>query len=305
MKPEIYLPKAVKILSRLDLTRNYEEVIRSVFDHVKNVGTMVVTYNAGKGILRARPMGDGEPRFSTVSDFSFKPQHLNREFQRASTPRRTMFYGSTVREGLKPGEIDTPRLITLAESMPWIRDKTVSGIKKIAYGKWITQEPLELLAIANNKGFHGVNSFSEEVYQAFLNNLNAHSLEYRNAILSFYDYMALEFSKEIKNSLDYQVSAIFSDMMCNHANIDGILYPSFMMEGQGLNIAIKPESMKKLGLFAAGESLIYKNKDQMMVGNSASIVLDRKTMNFEMNEDEKHLDEVLKIIGVKSLDELI
>ncbi|WP_158857435.1 hypothetical protein [Lunatibacter salilacus] len=52
MKPEIYLPKAVKMLSRLDLTRNYEEVIRSVFDHVKNVGTMVVTYNAGKGILR-------------------------------------------------------------------------------------------------------------------------------------------------------------------------------------------------------------------------------------------------------------
>ncbi|WP_194775287.1 hypothetical protein [Pararhodonellum marinum] len=305
MKPEIYLPKAVKILGRLDLTRNYEEVIRSVFDHVKNVGTMVVTYNAGKGILRARPMGDGEPRFSTVSDFSFKPQHLNREFQRASTPRRTMFYGSTVREGLKPGEIDTPRLITLAESMPWIRDKTLSGIKKIAYGKWITQEPLELLAIVNNKGFHGVNSFSEEVYQAFLNNLNAHSLEYRNAILSFYDYMALEFSKEIKNSLDYQVSAIFSDMMCNHPNIDGVLYPSFRMEGQGLNIAIKPESMRKLGLYAAGEFLIYKNKDQIMVGNCASIKLDGNTAEFEMNEDEKHLDEVLKIIGVKSLDELM
>lgn len=305
MKPEIYLPKAVKILSGLDLTRNYEEVIRSVFDHVKNVGTMVVTYNPGKGILRARPMGEGEPRFSTVSDFSFKPQHLNREFQRASTPRRTMFYGSTVREGLKSGEIDSPRLISIAESIPWIRDKTISGIRKIAYGKWITQKPLELLAIVNNKGFHGVNSFAEEVYQAFLKNLSIHSLEYQRAVLAFFDFLAGEFSKDINHPLEYQISAIYTDLMCNHPNIDGILYPSFRMEGQGLNFAIKPESMRKLGLFAVGESIIYKNKDQMMVGNSASLVLDGETMNFEMNEDEKHLDEVLKIIGVKSLDELI
>lgn len=304
MKPEIYLPKAVKILQNLNLEYINEEIIRYVLKGVVGLGTMVVTYNPGKGILRARPMGDGESRFSTVSDFSFKPQHLNREFQRASTPSRTMFYGSTVREGLKTGEIDTARVIALAESMPWIRDKTVSGIRKIAYGKWINQEPLELLAIVNNKGFHGVNSFSEEVYQGFLKSLNAHSPEYRNAILGFYDYMAQEFSKEIKSPLDYQVSAIFSDMMCNHHNIDGILYPSFRMEGQGLNIAIKPESMDKLSLYAAGEFLIYKNKAQIMVGNCASIKLDGNTLEFEMNEDDKHLDEVLKIIGVSSIDDL-
>jgi hypothetical protein len=305
MKPEIYLPKAVDILGRLDLDRNYEEVIRSVFDHVKNVGTMVVTYNPGKSIIRARPMGDAEPRFTKAADFSFKPQHLNWEFQRASTPNRTMFYGATVRKGLKDGEIDIARLIALAESMPWIRDKSVSGVKKLAYGKWISKEPLQLLAVVNNKGFHGVNSFAEEVYQAFIKDLSFHDLGYQRAVFGFHDFLAREFSKEIMHPLEYQVSASYTDMMCNHSNIDGILYPSFRMEGQGLNIAIKPESMDKLGLYAAGEFLIYKNKDQIMVGNCASIKLDGNTLEFEMNEDEKHLDECLKIIGVRSIDELM
>lgn len=71
MNPQNYLPKAVKILSRLDLTRNYDEVIRSVFDQVFNVGTLVVTYNPGKSIIRARPMGKAEPRFTKAADFSF------------------------------------------------------------------------------------------------------------------------------------------------------------------------------------------------------------------------------------------
>lgn len=304
MKPEIYLPKAVKVLTGLDLTRNYEEVIRSVFDHVKNVGTMVVTYNPGKSIIRARPMGDAESRFTKASDFSFKPQDLNKEFQRASTPNRTMFYGATVREGLKTNEIDSPRLITLAESMPWIRNKSVSGVKRLAYGKWISKDPLQLLAVVNHRGFHGVNSFAEEVYEAFLKNLSFHDLDYQKAVLGFHDFLACEFSKEISHSLEYQISAIYTEMMCNHPNIDGVIYPSFRMEGQGLNVAIKPESMDKLGLFAAGESLIYKNKDQIMVGNSASIILDGNTHEFEMKEDEKHIEEVLKIIGVSSIDDL-
>ena len=137
-----------------------------------------------------------------------------------------------------------------------------------------------------------------------MKNLSTTSSEYQKAIIDFHDFMSKEFSKEIKTSLHYQISAIYSEMMCNHSSIDGILYPSFRMEGQGLNLAIKPESMGKLGLFAAGEFIVYKNRDQIAIGNSASIALDGKTEEFEMNEEEKDIAKWLEIIGVKSIEDL-
>ena len=171
MKPETFLPKAVKILEKLDLSMDYEDLITSIFDKVKNMGVMVVTYNPGKELIRARPMEDGEKRFTMIKDFSFKPQHLNYRYQRASTPNRTMFYASTIRDNPRPGEIDIARVIGLAESIPWIRDKSNSGLMIIAYGNWVTHEPLELIAIVNNKGFHEVNSFAKEIYEKLIHNL--------------------------------------------------------------------------------------------------------------------------------------
>lgn len=268
------------------------------------MGLMIVTFGKDKSLIRARPMLPGEQRFNTKDDFSFKPQWLNTTYQRASTPNRTMFYASTIREDLPQGEFDSARVIGLAESMPWIRDKSVSGLRKIAYGKWSTHEPLNLVAIVNKTGYHEVNSFSKEIYNAFISNISIYPEELKNSLLGFHDLLANEFSKDVNSHTEYQISAIFSELICNDFKIDGILYPSFRMEGKGLNVAIKPESMFKLGLYVAGEFNVYKLKENTVLGYGASIELDGKTEQFEMIDEERDVNEYLKILGVKSIEEL-
>ena len=39
------------------------------------------------------------------------------------------------------------------------------------------------------------------------------------------------------------------------------------MAGEGINVAIKPESVSKLKLVHVGECTLYKNKKQIFVGN--------------------------------------
>lgn len=298
------LEKIEKILNQLDLTLDYGEVIHQLLSNLGFIGVMKVTFGEGKPLIRARPMLPSESRFKTKDDFSFKPQRFNKTFQRASTPNRTMFYASTVRENLPPWEFDKTRIIGLAESMPWIRDKSLSGLRKIAYGKWLVHEPIYLIAIVNKTGYHNVNSFSREIYSHFLEKSSKFSEGSKNGIIRFHDFLANQFSKEVDIHLEYQISAFFSEIICNDLQTDGIMYPSFRMDGNGLNVAIKPNSMYKLGLYAAGECNVFKVKDQIVVGNSASVLLDGRTETFEMVEENNDAERYLKMLGINTIEEL-
>lgn len=130
------LKKAISILQNLDLLKDYSEVIVSVFKNSWALPVFGVNFQPGEEFIRARPMGIYESRFTKKDDFSFKPQEYNKSFQRASTPNRTMFYAASNRDKLSPKDLFSARLVSLAESMEWVRNKQESGIRKIAYGKW-------------------------------------------------------------------------------------------------------------------------------------------------------------------------
>lgn len=298
------LKKAISILEKLDLSLNYTELITSIFKNSWALPAFGVNFPRGEELIRARPMGINEKRFGMKDDFSFKPQDFNQTFQRASTPNRTMFYAASNRGGVSVKELFLARIIGLAESMEWIRNKSESGIRKIAYGKWISDEPLNLISIVNQTSYHEKNPFVKAVYDDFMDAIVKFPIEVQEEFLYFQDFMAIQFSKEVKCHLDYQISSIFSEIKCNQNNIDGILYPSFRLDGEGINIAIKPESMHKLSLHAAGEFNIFKNGERITVGNCASIKLDGGTNDFIMNEEDEDIEECLKIIGVRSIDDL-
>lgn len=298
------LKKAISILETLDLSLDYTELITSIFKNSWALPAFGVNFPCGEEFIRARPMGINEKRFHMKDDFSFKPQDFNQTFQRASTPNRTMFYAASNRAEVSVKDLFSARIIGLAESMEWIRNKNQTGIRKIAYGKWISDEPLNLMAIVNQTNYHEINPFVKAVYDDFMGAIVKFPIEVQKEFLYFQDFMATQFSKEVNCHLDYQISSIFSEIKCNQSNIDGILYPSFRLDGQGINVAIKPESMHKLSLHAAGEFNIYKNGEKITVGNCASIKLDGATNYFIMNKDEEDIEECLKIIGVSSIDDL-
>jgi hypothetical protein len=137
-------------------------------------------------------------------------------------------------------------------------------------------------------------------YEEFIQSIPADISE-RSLLYS--DFLANEFSKEtINHDYDYMISAIFSELTVD-SGYDGIIYPSVRVEGMGLNVAIRPESMHKLKLCVAGENHLYKNKMQMFMDNGDLIEnLNGLSENFILNHVDIDHRHNLEYIGLNSLD---
>ncbi len=297
------IDEIIASLKKLNLDNDPAKEAKELLKQVGKVGYMLVTYHKGKSVMRARP-NYGDERFSLKNDFSFKPQHLNTTYQRASTPSQTMFYACALPDKLEKGELENSRIIGVLEAMPWLRDKTSSGYKKISFGKWIVEEDLNLIAVIHKDTFYEESSYTRELVDAYNYFIKQEDKEMLDKSLKYQTFIADEFSKEINNHTDYLISAIFTELVSQHPNIDGVLYPSVRVLGKGFNVAIKPSACKKLGLYVAGECSIYKLRDHTVVGIDCLTKLDGKTDNFELTEIENHRIECLQQLGVTCIDEL-
>jgi hypothetical protein len=297
------IEKIISEFKNLKLSDYPEKEIKDLFNKVGNIATMLVTFDKGKSVMRARPNYNGE-RFCKKSDLSFKPEELNKTYQRASSPYQTMFYASSIPERTENGELDNARVIGVSETIPMLRNKEQSGFQKISFGRWYAEEDLKLIAIIHEKKFHEGSSYLRElieVHQNFIKDIDKEVAKRSTKILNF---LASEFSKkEINGDYDYMISAIFTENMVKNG-LDGVIYPSVRTAGKGFNIAISPNATKKLGLYVAGECSIYKLKDQVVIGNDAIIELDGKQNEFTLKEIENHQKECLEKLGVKSINEL-
>lgn len=111
------------------------------------VGFITFTLYPTKVITRARSGVD----YTNKSDLSYKPQRFNDKCQRASTPNKTMFYGTIVEEE-RP--IEDTRLIAASECSSLLRGGLdSSGIEKITYGRWQVVKDINLLTIVHKDIF--------------------------------------------------------------------------------------------------------------------------------------------------------
>ncbi len=94
---------ALQKLSKLDLSTSSCDEAKSLIRQFGKIGTIIETLHEGKVIVRARPNYNGE-RFHKRSELSYRPQEYNKTFQRASTPNRTMFYGTSIPDMIQDGE---------------------------------------------------------------------------------------------------------------------------------------------------------------------------------------------------------
>lgn len=287
----------------VDLSTYPEEELAELFKQVGQIGYVIVTFHKGKSVMRARVNNDNE-RFEKKSDYSFKPQEYNNSYQRASTPKNTMFYATTVPDSLEEGDLDNMRVIGVTETIPMLRDKTKSGYQKISFGRWFVHEDLHLIAIVHKKDYTKESSYTRELNEAYNDFLNQTPEELKERSLAFTTYLAEEFSKnEINGDYDYMISALFTKLAIERG-LDGVLYPSVRVDGKGFNIAITPEATKKLGLYVAGECSVYKLKDHTVVGNDAIVELKGTEDSFTLKNLDNLEKECLKKLGLTSIDEL-
>lgn len=281
----------IQKIKALDLGVNPYKEVRAFLQEFGKFGLIELRLHPTNEFIRARPLQGGET-ISVVEDLSYKPQHLNTSYQRASTPNNTMFYGVLVQPEFTPnGFLSMGRAAGLLESAAMMRDKNSKGIQRVAYGKWSNTRDMRLAAIVYNDQLAGSNPKSEMLHNAFkfhvkrMNGLEAETL----AITGF---LADEYAKDpIMTEFDYMISAIFTEIAVEKG-FDGVLYPSVRTLGQGLNIAVTPDFVNRyMELRAAGECTVLKNGEKTIVLNDtvATIPRGQKDLKLQPFDDPAKL----------------
>lgn len=186
---------------------------------------------------------------------------------RASTPNKTMFYGSIVPEILGAEEPSTARITIIYEISEFARDKEATGEQLVTFSVWEVQEDVSLLSLVHHKKFEKPTELSKQLQADFDAFMKEHPDKEESTRL-ITEFIGEQFAKIVspENDYDYLISSCYAEIVTDFG-FDGVLYPSVKLAGEGINIAIKPESVSKLKLSHVGECTFYKNKDHIFVGN--------------------------------------
>ena len=297
----------IKDLKNLDLSKYPEQEIKDLISETGVIGHMGFTLHPNKSIFRAR-LNENDESFYSKCQLTYKPQHFNNTFQRASTPNKTMFYGSILPEITAKGDLGNTRVVPTYEAIPWLRDKTTKGVRKATFTRWIVTQDIKLIAILQHGNYYDKSSYTKQLmddYNGFLE-LYPEQKEKTKKLMS---YLSEEYAKDqIKNDYDYLISAVFSEILIDQG-IDGVLYPSVRLGGAGFNVALTPQASDlKIGLAVVMECNIYKLYDKTVMDNNYQAILypNQTHFVFEKVEDKFHAGEeiCLKELGVRSIDEL-
>jgi hypothetical protein len=276
--------KIIKSLESLNFSKYPYQEVKDLIGSFGPIGAIIMTLHPGKVIMRARPNYDHE-RFNKVSQISYKPAEYNKTYQRASTPYNTMFYGSTIFENIKPGELNMTRVIGLFEAIPLMRDKEASGEQVITYSKWLVTKDIPLLSIIHHKDFQRENSYASEQRANFEGFLANHPKEVGDKARLVTDFLANQYAKDITtNDYDYLISAIYAEMTVVNGLAAGVFYPSVRTGGEGFNVAIHPHYIDNGYLIpeAVAECTIYKRGKNTIVDNETSAIIMEGQTEFEL-----------------------
>ena len=286
----------IEQLKEFDFSEDNSEYIQQRLKGLGKFGVIITKLHKGKRIIRAR-LSEKES-FKNISELSFKPQKYNTTYQRASTPNNTMFYGSIVPKILGDSEPQTARITILFELSEFVRNTDTIGELDITYSAWEVVEDIELISLIHHKNFERPTELTKKLSSDFEEFVTQHP-ELKIPSLEISEYLAHEYAKaEIPDHLHYMISGTYAEIACS--KYDGVLYPSVRLAGEGINVAIKPDTViNKLKFLGASECTVYKNEKAVFVGNNTKSSHDNENHLVFTKIEEKHY--VPKEIGRKQV----
>ncbi|MBK6446479.1 MAG: hypothetical protein IPF81_14630 [Bacteroidetes bacterium] len=271
-------------LDELGLQKDpYKEAVKLI-KQIGKVPMMIKFLHPGEIIIRARPIERGQSSFSKTTELSFKPQEFNKTYQRASTPYRTMFYGSFTDEKKENYTLSENRFTGTLESMRWLVDETTNRKQRIAYGRWDVTSTLKLAVILGEKDKKSKNPIMLEMYEEFQKFISWLPEQIKKNAVAIADFFSRKFSDPTPDADKhylYMLSAMWAEA-CVDAGADGVFYPSVRTEGDGICVAITPDSCKKLNLSVAGEGIIYKKAKHVLMNNELFSIVQNGETTFKM-----------------------
>lgn len=274
-------------LRALDLDKVSKEEIDALLNQIGALPIMKTDYREGKLFLRAVRNSDRDTDFSTVARLSYCPPECNNNFLRASTPEHTMFYGSVVKDGYTPEDVNYARITACCEISELLRDNNIEeGERIITIGTWRVKGKLEVGTIFDPNKIYDI-EYLENIKNAYIKYLENFT-DLKEKGLAFLEYLSSEYSKDVKNGENYKylVSALFSRIAAQRC--DGILYPSVRAAGIGLCLAIKPEAMENLELVRVHKCLLKKENGVVRITFLKLCEVEEGADNFELLEVEEY-----------------
>lgn len=254
----------------------YQEAKQLIYQ-LQKIGVMEYTLHAGKTMTRGRTNNLAPHRdasFELVADLSYKPQQYNNDYQRASTPHQTMFYGSVLPPQATPTLYE--RMISVSEASILLRQAHIPDTSSvlqqegITFGSWLVTEDIPLLAVCYHKALSQRSLLGQELYEALERGTAQLPAPLREQTLAINTFFAAEFGKPSHNfsgNYEYLISAVFSEIAVERG-FAGVYYPSVKADGQGFNVAISPAyTDKALQLDKVLECTLYKRDGRFMLGS--------------------------------------
>lgn len=278
-----HLRNILQGLSGLDLGQHPYDLASHLIDQIGKIGLVTTTLHRGKILLRARANKLNE-HFNTLADLSYKPGRFNHEYQRASTPRMTMFYAALIPENLNLGELDNATIVGSLEASKLLRDnKITEGQQVVTFGQWIVTGDIPLITVVYHRDYIAKSNFTKQLYYSYQEFLKKHPSEYYNSLAAT-TFFADQFSKpDIQVHYDYMLSALFTEMAVKKGYA-GVLYPSVRSDGQGFNVAIHPHfANNNLELLNVAERRIYKTPEKVYIDNEMTALVLRNQTTFNLN----------------------
>lgn len=275
------LNRTIKQLKKLDLQSTHVNDIITLLMSVGEIVNINLTIDINSTLLRAR-LNKECPRFTKTEELSIKPAKSNTDFQRASTPRKTMFYGVYMSGKLEQHEMEIMRKTAAFETIPEIRVPNNPYSGKLTFGYWTNHQRLNLMTIMHKKEYTEINPYTKEVFNAYKAHLATGDSRLMEKSLTYYDFLADEFSKKtIRGNYDYIISALYSEA-ASRGDIDGVIYPSVRVGGVSYNVAITESAMRKLELECVEEATVEQIGSNVNIEVNAFAKLKKNQANFSL-----------------------
>lgn len=197
--------------------------------------------------------------------FGCKPARLVNDFQRASVPHESVFYGAVGDRDSEDGDF-----IAMLESSTLHREGKIIGREEIFVSQWKVIQDNNMAIICHPNVFLGVNP--NGAVRNMQNNYVRLLYDYPNPDLApefdkLVAFISSQFGKKVKdgNNYQYMISAYFAHNAFETEA--GIIYPSVQVNGRlGFNVAIRPDIVdNSLEFLRAEKHVLYKANNYMQV----------------------------------------
>jgi len=265
------IERAISKIRIVDLNEEdaYSKIEHIIKHDIIQIALPSKNFKSGLKFHRCCNNDDIYNEFQTIDRLSFRCDLENiKDFGRANKPYQSIFYAADIRP------------TAISETSKIARGKNYGNIDKfsITTSQWESISELNLTLIVNNK----IAQERNELINAFNVDLDQLTKDiFKNdseKVFELLNFLSDEFAINTKDNCNlYKISCAFAQLAYQVS--DGIIYPSLQRLLEGVNFAIKPESVKEKLKFISATRDIFAKK-----GENEFIHIDTKsTIGYDGN----------------------